>query len=125
MPLPPKAPAPDRNGTLHEPRPRSGREESEATRQRTSCHEGGSGGRARCGEELKHQIRLAVARVWRRALSLLDWFGPGCAALVFGKQVEPTRLMMTDVALLLQPLQAGIVGVQLEGLVEEVGPQNL
>ena len=33
--------------------------------------------------------------------------------------------MMTDVALLLQPLQAGIVCVQLEGFVEEVGPQSL
>ena len=30
--------------------------------------------------------------------------------------------MMTDVALLSQPLQAGIVCVQLEELVEEVGP---
>ena len=47
------------------------------------------------------------------------------AVLVFSQQVEPTRLMMTDVALLLQPLQACIVGVQLEGLVEEIGPQNL
>ena len=31
----------------------------------------------------------------------------------------------TDLALLLQPLQAGIVGVRLEGLVEEVGQQRL
>ena len=33
--------------------------------------------------------------------------------------------MMTDVALLLQPLQAGIACVRLEGLVEEVRPQSL
>ena len=44
------------------------------------------------------------------------------AVLVFHQQVQPTRLMMTDVALLSQPLQAGIVCVQLEELVEEVGP---
>ena len=36
--------------------------------------------------------------------------------LVFGQQVEPTRLMMTDAALLLQPMQAGVVRVHLEGL---------
>ena len=47
------------------------------------------------------------------------------AVLVFGQQVEPTRLMMADVPLLLQPLQAGIVGVQLEGLIEKVGSQGL
>ena len=32
---------------------------------------------------------------------------------------------MNDVALLLQPLQAGIVGVQLEGLIEKAGSQSL
>ena len=32
--------------------------------------------------------------------------------------------MMTDVALLQQPLQAGIVHVQFGGLLEEVGPQR-
>ena len=43
------------------------------------------------------------------------------AVLVFGQQVAPTHLLMTDVGLLLQPLQAGIVGVQLE----KVGSQSL
>ena len=33
--------------------------------------------------------------------------------------------MMTDVALWLQPLEAGIVGVQLERLVAKVGSQSL
>ena len=33
--------------------------------------------------------------------------------------------MMADVPSLLQPLQAGIVGVQLEGLIEKVGSQGL
>ena len=38
------------------------------------------------------------------------------AVLVFGQLVEPMHQMMTDVALLLQPLQAGIACVRLEGL---------
>ena len=33
--------------------------------------------------------------------------------------------MVAHVALLLQPLQASVVGVQLEGLVEKGGPQRL
>ena len=33
--------------------------------------------------------------------------------------------MMTDVVLLLQPLQACVVGVQLEGLIKKVGSQGL
>ena len=33
--------------------------------------------------------------------------------------------MLTDVALLLQPLQAGIVGVPLEGPIEKVESQGL
>ncbi len=36
--------------------------------------------------------------------------------LVFGKQVEPARLVVADVALLLLPLQNRVVSVQLEGL---------
>ena len=49
------------------------------------------------------------------------------AVLVFGQQVEPTHLMMADVALLLQPLQdcIQVVGVQLEGLIEKVGTLGL
>jgi len=46
------------------------------------------------------------------------------AVLVFGEQVEPARLVVADVALLLQPLQARVVGVQDEGLVEQVGPER-
>ena len=38
--------------------------------------------------------------------------------LVLSQQVEPARLMMSDAALVLLPLQAGVVGLQLEGLVE-------
>ena len=106
----------------------------------TGGHEGGSGGRARYSEELKRRIRLVVARVRRRALAIgealpceeagrIGYIGTARnvhdAVLVFGQQAEPTRLMMTDVALLLQPLQAGIVGVQLEGLIEKVGSQGL
>ena len=33
--------------------------------------------------------------------------------------------MITDVVFLLQPLQAGIVGVQLEGFINKVGLQGL
>ena len=40
--------------------------------------------------------------------------------LILGKQAKPVRLVMIDVALLLSPLQAGIIRVQLERLVEEV-----
>ena len=89
----------------------------------TGSHEGGSGGRARYSEELKRRIRLVVARVRRRALAIgealpceeVGRIGTARnvhdAVLVFGQQVEPTRLMMTDVAFLLQPLQAGNVYV--------------
>ena len=94
----------------------------------TSGLEGGSGGRARRGEELKRRIWLVVARVRRRACAVGEALtgekvGRVSAArdvhatvLVFGQQVEPTRLMMTDAALLLQPMQAGVVRVHLEGL---------
>ena len=99
-----------------EPRPRSLRAETEATRQR---HRGSAG----YSEELKRRIRLVVARVRRRALAIgealpceeVGRIGTARnvhdAVLVFGQQVEPTRLMMTDVAFLLQPLQAGNVYV--------------
>ena len=36
----------------------------------TSCHEGGSGSSPRYSEELKHRIRLVVARVRRRARAI-------------------------------------------------------
>ena len=45
--------------------------------------------------------------------------------LIFGEKVEPPGLVVTQVALLVEPLQAGIVGVQLEGLVEEVRAKGL
>ena len=41
------------------------------------------------------------------------------------QQVEPAPLTMTDVALLMQPLQAGVVGVQPEGSVAERGSHSL
>ena len=91
----------------------------------TGSHKGGGGGRARRGKEPKHQIRLVVARVRGRARAVWEALpseelevGRVSAAqdvqdaeLVFGQQVAPTRLVMTDVTvvLLLQPLQAGIV----------------
>ena len=94
---------------------------------------GGGGGR----EELECGVRLVVARAQRRpgavakplARQEVRRVGPtrnvDDVVLVLGEQVEPARLVVADVALLLQPLQTRVVGVQLEGLVEEIGPQRL
>jgi hypothetical protein len=87
----------------------------------------------RCGggsEELELGVRVGVPGPLRRPLAVLKALtGQNvcgvCTArdvhdmvLVLGEQVEPASLMVTYVALLLQPLQAGVVGVQFEGLVE-------
>ena len=41
------------------------------------------------------------------------------------QRVEPSRLLVRDVAQLLEPLQAGVVRVQLKRPVEEVWTQDL
>ena len=56
-----------------------------------------------------------MTRYWHSSQDVHD------AVLVFGQQVEPTDLMMIDVGLQLLSLQAGIVCVQLEMLVKEIG----
>ena len=95
-----------------------------------SGNEGGRGARAIRHEELERGIRVVIARVRRRAgavgeaLPGKEVCGVGAArdvhdaVLVLGEQVEPARLVVAYVPLLLQPLQARVVGVQLEGLVE-------
>ena len=103
----------------------------------TGSYKGGGGGSPRRGEEPKHQIRLVLASVRARARAVwealpseeLEVSRVGAAqdvqdaVLVFCQQVAPTRLVMTDVTvvLLLQPLQADIVDVQLVGRVKEAG----
>ena len=47
------------------------------------------------------------------------------AVLILSQQFEPPRLVVAHVALLLQPLEARVVSVQLEGLVQQVGPKCL
>ena len=60
---------------------------------------------------------------------MIGWVGPSGdmhdAVLILGQQVEPPRLVMAHVALLLQPLEARVVRMQLEGLVQQVGPKCL
>jgi len=84
----------------------------------------------RCGrrwgggsEELELGVRVGVPGPLRRPLAVLKALSGQkvsgvCTArdvhdavLVLGEQVEPASLMVTYVALLLQPLQAGVVGV--------------
>ena len=99
-------------------------------------HKGSSGGGAN-SEELELRVRLVVARAEGRPCTVGEPFARqevsrvspardvGDAILVLGEQVKPTRLVVADVALLLQPLETCVVGVQVEGLVEEIGPQRL
>ena len=83
-----------------------------------------SGGGAGRGEELEHLIWLPCVAPGlrpRKALPAEEVRRVGAAhdvhdtVTIFGHQAEPTRHTITDVA---KPQQAGIVSVQLEGLVE-------
>ena len=45
--------------------------------------------------------------------------------LELGEKVEPAGLLMAEGPLLLEPLQARVIRVQLEGLVEEIRAEGL
>ena len=88
---------------------------------------------SRCREELELQVRIVVARAAGRAGAVeealaSEEIGGVCppgdihdAVLILCQQVEPPRQVMAHVALLLMPLEARVVSVQLEGLVQQVG----
>mmetsp|Transcript_36668 Transcript_36668/g.96736 ORF Transcript_36668/g.96736 Transcript_36668/m.96736 type:complete len:314 (+) Transcript_36668:2686-3627(+) len=98
---------------------------------------GGGGGDSLNGEQLLGTGRVGVPGRASRGVPVEEGLagekvGGGGAArdvhhreLELGEEVEPPRLVAADVALLLQPLEARVVRVQREGLVQEVGPQGL
>ena len=84
---------------------------------------------------LRVRVLIVIARSagWAGAIAKalasekIGWVGPPGdmhdAVLILGQQVEPQRLVMAHVPLLLQPLEARVVGVQLEVLIRQVGPK--
>jgi hypothetical protein len=103
----------------------------------TSVNRGCCGGGGSGHEELERRVRLVVASMQRRPRAVREPLARqevgrvdptlhvDDVVLEFGEQVEPTRLVVADVALLLQPLQTRVISVQLEGLVEEMQTQRL
>ena len=100
--------------------------------------EGSGGLHDRCSrEEFEFRVGLVVASSRRRTRAVGEALacqkGGGIRParnmynpiLELGEQVEPSRLMVAHVALLLEPLQTRIVRVQLEGFVEEIRPKRL
>jgi hypothetical protein len=96
----------------------------------------GSGGASAVGEssvELKGRLRIVVARAGGGALAIREALtgeevgrvGPARNVhhpiLILREQIEPARLVVTEMPLLVQPHEAGVVGMQLKRLVEEVG----
>jgi hypothetical protein len=89
------------------------------------------------GVEFKGRARVSIASPERGALTVAEalareevgWIGPARnmhhLILVFCKQIEPPSLIVAKVPLLLEPQQACIVHVQLEGLVKQVGSERL
>jgi hypothetical protein len=100
-------------------------------------HEGGSRGQGGGGVEFEGRARVVIASPERWALTVAEalareevrWVGPARnmhhLVLVLCKQIEPPSLIVAEVPLLLEPQQAGIISVQLEGLVEQVGAERL
>ena len=93
----------------------------------------GSGGASAVGEssvELKGRLRIVVARAGGGALAIREALtgeevgrvGPARNVhhpiLILREQIEPARLVVTEMPLLVQPQEARVVGMQFKGLVK-------
>mmetsp|Transcript_17147 Transcript_17147/g.47124 ORF Transcript_17147/g.47124 Transcript_17147/m.47124 type:complete len:506 (+) Transcript_17147:368-1885(+) len=119
-----------------EGRPEGGREEPGPVRGADRRQHGRTRGGGRRKEFLR-ACRVSVTRRNRGALAVgealprqaVGRVGPprdvDHGELVLGEDAEPPGLVRADGALALEPLQARVVGVQLEGLVHQIGPQCL
>ena len=124
-PVPPSPGAlePGQAGVPRESRTPSWRAGSGVTRQRDQRPQGGGGVRDGRSEELNTESCSSKPVCDTGPGPSVKRFHVNKSAelvrsVVSGQQVELARLMMTGVAVRLQPLQAGVVGVELEGLFE-------